>query len=260
MKKWLFTIAIILLLSFSVGIYLRSTYTKKDYSEKSNLLDCYVRIIKEEDMILEESIIKDDYQNIQNYDSYVGKIVSETISTEDFSDDPEEEILLEISWVEKWKYELETAEAVALVKFTGKMENIGGALQQEVEILSVYQGELFEEKDVVFLVNDGRSFIINDEGRELMGGIKTNLMEEGKQYLVFFNSTPGKFEHLFYGASLESGIFYFSIEDYKKGYYETEETFVPYSSLKDVEFFCNDEKIYTQILEVKHDMIKKYVK
>jgi len=259
MRRWLFMIAVILLASFLTGIYLRSTYTNKDYSDKENLSDHYVWLLTEEDMLIEEPLSEEDYLNIDSYDPYVGEVASETNIEEDYFDDPEKEIIIEVSWFGRWKYELESAECVALGKSTGKMDNLGGALQQEVEILKVYKGELFEKADVVLLVNAETSFAKNDEGREFLG-INTNLMEEGKQYLVFFNSTPGKFKHLFYGAALNSRISYFAIEDYDKGYLSTEESLVSYSDLKDVEFFCNDEKIYTQILEVKHDMIKKYVK
>ncbi|MFP3156471.1 hypothetical protein LQZ18_19040 [Lachnospiraceae bacterium ZAX-1] len=262
MKKWVAAVVAILVASFFLGASFRGRYTQIDFADKGQIKDFSVRLLTKED--LEETKdptgaehAKEAEVIVETLDPYTGEKQTEIQSVEDGKQDEPKEI----SWLEAWRSELAQAECVAEVSPVGGVENLAGTLQQQVKVEKAYRGELVAEGDTFFYISSLPIFIMLEEGNTkkwYIGNTYTNFMQEGKTYLVFLNSTNGKRQDLLYGAS-EKGISYFCLDEMKNNYKNKEDVFVAYQEVENVEFFCGDETVLECLMEIKKEMIEKYL-
>lgn len=259
MKKWFISVSALLLLSFSFGAVLHHQYTKIDFSDPDQIADFSIRLLSAEDMFEEDTNGNEGQEMIlETTDPYTNKEVTEIITNQTDTEDGNEKNVRRISWLDRWREELEQADTIALVESMGNTHSLAGTLQQEIKISKVYQGKLCRAGDVVQLINSMSVFAANEDKEITIGNLHTNFMQKGESYLVFLNQAHSKLRYLFYGAS-EHGLSYFNIKDQKEGYFDTKEVFVKYSDVRKTEFLCNDKNTYLQLKKVKNEILRKYL-
>jgi hypothetical protein len=154
---------------------------------------------------------------------------------------------------------IDQTDLIAKVIFTGRREQMYYASLSEAKILEVYKGDRGFNGEIINIYESGYFF----SPAQLYRGSFYNLMQEGKEYYVFllkreyissYQNTLNYFEYTQYP-------FEFSILAVENGpaiCLNSNETY-KYKDIAKYEFFYYDDREYKDVINMKTNIIKKYI-
>lgn len=162
--------------------------------------------------------------------------------------------------IEVMKEDLPNSNLIIRAKSEGKMGYTFKNNKQYVEVLEVYQGDELKAGDQIAVTSHWWLFFFENMSAN-MGFI--NVMQPDNEYLIFLE---GKLET---DDPKEDNIYLlpdlivnpiFNYQDKKHTIVEVplDYTYVPYTKVKDNEFFVTSEEALKALMEVKHEFLQKY--
>ncbi len=155
---------------------------------------------------------------------------------------------------------LNDAQYVIIATATGQARALGETLQQEVKVKKVVKGDVDWVDKKIKTISTSCPVGFYKEGKSMHGNV--NLMQEGKEYLIFLNwmnQKPEKYETMAYLADC-FGVPYFCLDEMetKVAPIDDEGTML-YEDVKDYEFFVSDDIALQELLQLKEECLEKYV-
>ena len=161
------------------------------------------------------------------------------------------------------------APVILRVTVTGEMENYFYVSQQKAAVKQIYAGEGLSVGQEIYITSDSWSILAPGRKRPLeLERNFVNVLRVGEDYLVFLRDDRVEFYE-------ETPVYYLVRHDYMVSFapvfwYEDTEnaviptvaynTYVPYSLVKDNEFFVNSEEGLEAWKALKAEMLAKYPK
>lgn len=145
----------------------------------------------------------------------------------------------------------------------GEIEHLFYAGRQKIKITQVYKGEGLQADDEIYLNSIHWQVCLWDTPQTVERGF-VNVMQEGKEYLVFLS---GEIEDIYTDVPVyqidDTELLMtpmFCYDDMEKTIVETsgETTYVPYSEVKNNEFFGISEYSHEVWGQLKQKMLAKY--
>ena len=147
---------------------------------------------------------------------------------------------------------------------TGEFENLFATSRQKVQIEEVYAGNGLQKGDEIYLTSSQWRIVVELQPSALECSF-VNIMKEGKEYLVFLTEkvrTDSEVLPVYrlYSNSMITPVFCY--EDMENVIIPVGEgpTYVPYSQVKDNEFFSADEEGLEAWNSLKQKMLAAYPK
>lgn len=245
MKKFCLLVVFIVSITTAIGLYYRKDYVYIDVDDVDVMDSAIVYDYFEAE---EFEYIKGIHtnQSVQEIDPDTGEIIG-TIHLDNAS-----EIVEYLPLDENIRDELESAEIVAVVECMCEITSYTNTCQQKAKIIAILEGENAPVGKEIKLNFENYFYYYDDE----FGiGNTTNFMKESKKYLVFMDAT--NYNNM-YNVACFWGSGYFSLEDMENQIIDFDKT-VYYKDVKDYEFFARDKESLDIILQIKDEMLKKYI-
>lgn len=245
MKKFIIIVFMMLLGTTAVGMYYKNSYTNIKFDDEEFL----------NEMKVNKCFSKSDFEK-ENTDSGENKtmwiinpetgeweeIVTESVLEEEYK--TKDEMIWE---------DLNNAECVFVVKPQGEFRNETGNIVQNVKVTDVLKGDKNVKDTVIQTVTSGA--LVNNEVEGYCIILETNYMKSGKEYLLFANETRHKNMYLIQN---KGSVGYFLLEDTEN--IILKKNGLKYEEVKDNEFFVADEEALDIVLNIKEQVLKKYIK
>jgi hypothetical protein len=158
--------------------------------------------------------------------------------------------------------ELESSPIVLRVTATDSLECLYHVSRQKVRVEQIFAGENISVGTEIYLTSSRWSMIYDADYAVMERGF-VNVMKEGKEYLVFLSEQiEGLNEKTpVYRINTETFVVpIFCYEDGERVVIEPEgdNTYVPYSQVKENEFFGLSEAAFDSWAKLKQEMLEKY--
>ena len=167
-----------------------------------------------------------------------------------------------VSACEKMTETLPETPLILRVKTTGELENIYHISRQKVCVQQVFSGDEALIGTEIYLISDQWNLVYNERSHFLERGF-INVLEVGGEYLVFFTAEAegeqGKIPaYRVYDEYLIPAVFCYEKKENVIVPIQGVSTYVPYSKVKENEFFAGTEKALNAWEALKERMIAQY--
>lgn len=161
--------------------------------------------------------------------------------------------------IEVMRTELPNSNLIVRVKSHGKSRHIFKNTTQYADVLEVYQGDEVEVGDEIGITYHGM-FFFDDMSANLNF---VNFLQPNDEYLLFLDqrvdSHDPKDDSLYeFNSSVIPGIFNYEEKDHTIMDVPETNWNVPYSKVKDNEFFVSSEANLEALTELKHELLELY--
>lgn len=167
-----------------------------------------------------------------------------------------------ISACKKMRESLPAAPIIVRVSPTDDLEHQFGLSQQKVMIKEVYAGDGISVGDEIFITSTRWRLIIDGQFRVLERGF-VNILQEGADYLVFLTGTVAQLYYdtpIYWLYNKEYIVPVFCYDDIPNTFVPPtgESTYIPYSDVKNNEFFSTSEAGFQAWDELKQELFILY--
>lgn len=193
---------------------------------------------------------KQSYTNITAETNFMDYFTVAQLDTEMISD----------NFGEILRGELSNSNIIIRARATGNTTHHYRLNEQYVEILEIYRGDNhLGIGDVVGVISGGWLFFYDDMSAN-MGFV--NFMEEDGEYLIFLEGKVDTLDPLdnVYAVvdSIISPVFNYENKDNIIAETEGEMNYVPFSEVKQNEFFVNSNEVLEMLMSLKQDLLVKF--
>ncbi len=237
MKKFWIVVAALLIVSVGIGKYYCTTYTDYDLNDEITLNAARVTNYFDEG----------EFQRVA-LDMATGEVIDPLILDE-FEGEVE---ILDLS--NMIRDDLNSAKIVAVAKCTGGIRNLSGTCEQNVVVDRVLKGDDKLAGQQIKVYSDN-FFHFDIENKEAWICNSTNFMQEGEEYLIFIDSTNNKDV---YCTKYLYDVGYFVLEEMENVIIKDKNNLF-YEEVREAEFFVRDEVALAQLMEIKEEMLEKYL-
>lgn len=253
MKKLVISITLLFLISCGIGLYYRQFYTNINLNDPKELNKLEVSFNLDHSFfeVAPEGI--GNNSTIMEYEDKDGNVIRTEIDEEQggtsFGDSEDDTI----SQADALRKQLDDADYIVIARAEGDIRLLCHTIQQPLYVEDVIRGEEALTQSTIFMQEQVERVQIETR---LTGGY-VNLMKKGEMYLVFLNKIND--------ILTEEQNLYYCVEPI--GYFklgESENTIVGndvvrYEKVADNEFFAADEEALGLILELKEEILQKYL-
>lgn len=160
---------------------------------------------------------------------------------------------------------LDDSPIIAQVTCTGDVEHLFYASQQPVTISKVFKGEGLREGNEIYLTSRRWRLLVQEDFRAIERGF-VNVMKPGAEYLVFITEQVGascglpvySLDEVSSTMTMFAPVFCYEDSQNVVIPVPQDNTYVPYSEVKNNEFFVTSQEGMDIILALKAELIGKY--
>lgn len=169
---------------------------------------------------------------------------------------------LSISTCENLLQELPSAPVILQVSQANEIEHHFGVSQQKVTVKQVFAGNDLTVGDEIYITSYRWRVIINERNHAIERGF-VNVLKDNTDYLVFLSNDSGLAcndvpVYYLFGESYISPVFCYDNMTNVIVSPLGESTYVPYSQVRNNEFFTTSEKSLEVWYNLKQEMLKAY--
>ena len=168
-----------------------------------------------------------------------------------------------LSACESMREKLPDAPLAAKVTAAADVEHLGYTSRQLVQVQRLYQGEGLKEDELLYITFQRWSLSLYGEPYSMERGF-VNILNVGEDYLIFLDERLETFGeeipvYELYGDSVIAPVFSCSEHTNRIVPPAGENTYVPYSQVRENEFFAETQKGLEAMEKLKGQMLEKYV-
>ena len=160
---------------------------------------------------------------------------------------------------------LDDSPVIVQVTCTGDIEHLFAASQQSVVVDKVFKGEGLSEGDEIYLTSSRWRVIYRDSYMDSLHAIErgfVNILKQDEKYLAFISAKVAESDGrpVYMLSDVENVAPVFCYEDAQNVIAPVPlgNTYVPYSDVRDNEFFVTSQESLDMILGLKDEFIQKY--